>query len=502
MPPRSLAAFCFTILLLGCHPLRRSSTQLMIMQTEAPRTMDPADHTETYTAAVLDPMYEGLTRFDQRLQVVPALATAWHSSADGMTWTAELRTRVRFHDGTPFNAEAVIATFDRLLDVQRGLAGASNVRRSIRSVTAADQQTVVFHLKAPFAAFPRLLAVIGIVSPTADRKGILGQQAVGTGPYRFAEWRSGEFVREIKNTDYWGTALRPTELRWMWTTEPALMNMAIQAGEVDLVNPLPPIFADALQHDTKVRLLKGASSAVFWVALNTHYKPLSDVRVRRALNYAIDRVNLVRSQLRGYAQPANSPLAPAVANYCADVKGYSYDLSKAAALLTEAGYKDGFPLNISVLENQVNIAQALQGMWEKIHVSLTIQRLESGVFSQTIFGDPAQKVQTHTDSVFASWSSPTLDAERQLGPVYRTKSASPAGANLGFYSNPKLDELLDLAAAELNAGKQYEIYKEAQQIISEDAPHVLLYYAQDLAAVQKNVSDFWVFPGGQLELTR
>jgi glutathione transport system substrate-binding protein len=488
------------LLLAGCQRQQRPADELIVMQTEAPRSMDPADHTETYTTAVLDPMYEGLTRFNQQLQVVPALATKWESSADGATWTFTLRSGVRFHDGTPFNAASVLATFERLLDVQRGLAGASNVRRSVGTVTAPDPLTVVFHLKAPFASFPRLLAVTSIISPKADHDGYLSRHAVGTGPYRFVEWKTGEYVREIRNENYWGGKLKPSGLRFMWTTEPALMNMAIVSGEVDLVNPLPPVFADALRHSTKVRLLTGASSAVFWVALNTHYKPLNDVRVRRALNYATDRVNLVQSQLRGYGRPANSPLAPAVGNYDENIKGYPYDLEKARSLLREAGYSNGFPLNIAVQENQVNLVQALQGMWQRINVTLTIQRLESGVYAQSIFGTPEQKAAGHIDSVFASWSSPTLDAERQLGPLYRTRNWSPLGANLGFYTNPKLDEVLDQAAAELEPGKQHVLYRQAQQIISDDAPHVLLYSAIDLAAVRTNVSDLWLFPGGQVEV--
>lgn len=463
--------------------------------------MDPADHTETYTSAVLDPIYEGLTRFDRQLQVAPCLATTWESTPDGTVWTFQLRPNVRFHDGTNFDAASVVASIDRLLDVQRGLAGASNIRRVVQSVQATGPDTVVFTLKSPFAGFPRLLAVTLIVSAKADHDGTLGRYAVGTGPYRFAEWKTGEYVREVRNNDYWGAAPKPTELRWMWTTEPALMNMAVLSGEVDLVNPLPPIFADAMRHNTRVRLMEGKSSAVFWVALNTKYKPLSDVRVRQALNYATDRVNLVRSQLRGYGEPAKSPLAPAVANYDPDIKGYPYDPAKASSLMKSAGYPKGFPLNIAVQENQVNFAEALQGMWQQIHVTLTIQRLESGVFSQTIFGDPEQKAASHTDSVFASWSSPTLDAERQLGPLYRTKSWSPAGANLGFYSNPKLDRVLDEAAAQLDPGKQRALYWQAQEIISEDAPHVLLYYAVDLAAERRNVSDLWLFPGGQVELS-
>lgn len=500
--PRICFAVFIVSLLSACRPLTHPKGEIIIMQTEAPRTMDPADHTETYTTAVLNPIYESLTTFNQRLEIVPLLATAWHSSPDGITWTVNLRPNVRFHDGTHFNAQSVVASFKRLLDVNRGLAGASNVRRAVESVEQLDPLTVAFHLKAPFAAFPRVLAITSIVSPAADHDGNLSRHPVGTGPYRFAEWKTGEYVREIRNEDYWGTKPTPNELRWMWTSEPALMNMAILSGEVDAVNPLPPVFADALQHNNKVKLLKGKSSAVFWVALNTHYKPLSDVRVRRALNYATDRVNLVRSQLRGYAQPATSPLAPATANYSADIKGYPFDLAKAQSLMNEAGYPNGFPMNIAVLENQSNYAEALQGMWQRVHVNLTIQKLESGTFAQTIFGSPEQKAATHTDSVIASWSSASLDAERQLGPLYRTRSWSPVGANLGFYTNPHLDSVLDKAAADLDPITQQSLYNEAQQIIVDDAPHVLLFYAMDLAALRHDLSDLWLFPGGDVELTR
>jgi len=496
---------CFAVILLallGCRPLTHPKDELIIMQTEAPRTMDPADHTETYTTAVLNPIYESLTCFDQQLNIVPQLATSWNSSPDGITWTVNLRPNVRFHDGTPFNAQSVLASFNRILDIKRGLAGASNVRRAVASVEAANPLTVIFHLKAPFAAFPHLLAITSIISPAADHDGSLSLHPVGTGPYRFAEWKTGEYVREVRNENYWGPKPAAAEIKWMWTTEPALMNMAIQAGEVDAVNPLPPMFADALQHNTRIRLLKGKSSAVFWVALNTHYKPLSDVRVRRALNYATDRINLVRSQLRNYGQPAASPLGPATANYSPDIQGYPFDLTKAQALMNQAGYPDGFSMNIAVLENQANFAEALQAMWSQIHVQVTIQKLESGTFAQVIFGSPEQKAAAHTDSVFASWSSASLDAERQLGPLYRTRSWSPAGANLGFYSNPHLDTLLDSAAADLHPITQQATYKQAQQIISDDAPHVILFYAMDLAALRRDISDLWLFPGGDIELTR
>jgi glutathione transport system substrate-binding protein len=229
-------------------------------------------------------------------------------------------------------------------------------------------------------------------------------------------------------------------------------------------------------------------------------KPLGDVRVRQALSYATNRSSLIASQLRGYGIPAASPLAPADADFDPGISGYQYNTGKAKELLNAAGYPDGFTLNIAVQESQSNVVQAVAGMWAGVGITLNIHQMETGVFAQTIFGDPKQKAAAGIQCVFASWTSSNLDPESQLGSLYRTQSWSPAGANLGFYSNAKLDGLLDQAGAELNAGKRRALYSEAQQIISDDAPHVLLYYARDLAAQRRGLKDFWLFPGGQVEL--
>lgn len=499
--PSLLLVTLLMALLASCTPIRHPADQVVIMQTEAPRSMDPADHTATYTTAVLDPMYEGLTCFDENLQIRPLLATSWSSDPSGTIWKIKIRRGVFFHDGTPMTAQAVAASFDRLLDVKRGLAGAGNFRRAVAKVSVADEDTVRFDLKRPSASFPSLLAIEKIVSPGEDRLGNLGRRAVGTGPYRFIEWKTGESVLENRNERYWGLKPAFRQLKWIWSAEPALMNMALLAGEVDLVNPLPPVFADALQRDRRVSLLKGQSSAVFWIALNTKAKPLDDVRIRQALNYATDRKSLIASQLRGYGEPASSPLAPADAGFDPAIRGYGYDVGRAKSLLNSAGYPNGFTLTIAAQEAQSSIVQAVAGMWAQIGVTLNVRQLETGVFTQTIFGDPQQKAASGIQCVFASWTSPNLDPEAQLGPLYRTQSWSPAGANLGFYSNNKLDGLLDEAAAELDTSRRNRLYSQAQQIISDDAPHVLLYYSRDLAARRSSVKDFWLFPGGQLEMT-
>jgi glutathione transport system substrate-binding protein len=462
--------------------------------------MDPGNHTATFTRSVLDPMYEGLTRFNQQLQIVPALATELKASSDATIWTAKLRQNVFFHDGSRLDPAAAAASFTRLLDPARGLAGASSFRAAVQTVKPCGPEEICFFLKQPYAAMPNLLAITPIVSPLGDLKRDLDRRADGTGPYVFSEWKTGDYVLEKRNEHYWGPKPKVRLLKWIWSTESSLMNMALVAREIDLVNPLPPVFAEALCSDKNVRLIEGKSAAVFWIALNVLSKPLNDVRVRRALNYAIDRNALIRSQLRGYGLPANSPLAPADFAYDPAIRGYAYDLAKAKALLSSAGCTHGFSLNLAVQEGQTGIAQAIAGMWAQVNVTLNIRQMETGVYAQSIFGGPQQKRDQDIQAVFASWTSSSLDAEYQLGPLYRTKSWAPAGANLGFYSNGRLDAILNAAARELDLNRRKELYAQAQEIIITDAPHVLLYYSKDLAAARATLKEPWIFPGGEVQL--
>jgi glutathione transport system substrate-binding protein len=490
--------------MLACGAAPPPDGRVTIMQTESPITMDPVDHTASLTRDVLDPIYESLTRLDNNLEVSPNLATQWKVDSSGTEWTLELRKGVRFHDGTPFDAQAVVDSFNRMLNPERGLAAAGRIRGIVKQVAALGPNTVIFTLKSSYAPFLRVLAVTPIVSSSAEKRGILSRFAVGTGPYKFVEWKTGEYVLEERNEQSWGTLPAIKQLKWIWSTEPMLMNMSVLAGEADVVNPLPPIFAEALSRNRRVKLLQGRETQVFWIALNTQRKPLGDIRVRQALNYGTDREALVRTQLRGFGTPANSPLAPADFAYDAATRGYPYDPQRAKALLAKAGYPNGFTIKIAVQEQSAELVEAIQGMWAKVNVNLQIEKMESGVFSQAIFGSPQQKAAEGTDCVFASWTADNTDPDYQLSPLYETRSWSPAGANLGFYGNPRLDALLQSAAAELNEEKRKALYREAQQIISDDAPHVLLYYKQDIAAEHLGPAPLPValYPGGRVEFER
>ncbi|QQA44251.1 ABC transporter substrate-binding protein [Pelagovum pacificum] len=471
-----------------------------IMQGEAPQSMEPGTMGGTYNMSVLDAMYENLVALDEDLTQQPGLATEWSVSEDGMTWTFTLREGVTFHDGTPFDADAVVYTFERLLDESLGLPSGGRFRPIIDSVTAVDPMTAEFSLKTVYPAFPALMAMMhaAIVSPEAGEAGTLETGGGGTGPFELVEWSSGEFVLQQAYDGYWGDAPEVDELRWVWTPEASVASMALMAGEVDVVNAPAPTFAQQIEAADGFELNSDASSRVFWAALNTQIEPFDSMEVRQAVNYATDREALVQALLFGYGSPANSPLGEAVFGYDDTLEPYTYDIDMARQLLEEAGYPDGVEVNLFVQEQETQIAQALQGMWEPAGIQLNITRLESGVMSDVMFAGPEEKAEQDVDMVIASFSSATLDADTQLRALYHSDSFTPTDANIGFYHSERLDEVLDEAASISDTDRRMELYLEAQNIINEEAPHVLLYKPVDLYATRSGIEGVWVRPGGLL----
>lgn len=349
---------------------------LNVMQNEPPRSMDPGDQTATFTDTVLKPMYEGLVDLSPDFKIAPALATAWKVSDDGKVWTFTLRKNVTFHDGSPFNADAVVANIERHIDPKGGLAASSRMRNVIASVKKLDDNNVEITLKKVYPSFLNLLTggSAKMVSPAAAKAGTIGRKADGTGPYMLQEYKTGEYVLEKKNPKYWGENHGPDEIKWTWSSEPSVMNMALLSGQVDVINPVPPQFGRQLKSNPQVKLEQGQGASVFWVALNVEQKPLNDVRVRQALNLATDKEALLKAVMFGFASAANSPLAPVNEGYDKTLNEYPWDLDKAKALLKEAGYPQGFEMNIAVQGPDARTAQILQAMWAKLASSLISSR--------------------------------------------------------------------------------------------------------------------------------
>ncbi|HBN97290.1 MAG TPA: glycosyl transferase [Firmicutes bacterium] len=493
---RTISSVVLLILVLALGSSVVAASTLTIMQSESPRAMDPSNQSATYTGSVLSHMYDTLLTVNSDGNVVPSLATDYTYSPDGLEWTFKLRQGVTFHDGTPLNADAVKYSFERILNPDNGLTAFGRFNPVIKRVDTVDDLTVKFTLHSPYPAFALLLTINQAAITPPSAADIVSRHPVGTGPFKFVEYVSGERVVMERFDNFWGEAPRVDRLVWRWSPEESVMIMALQAGEVDVVVPLPASHVGALEMSPGVEVHEKAGSAVFWLALNTTAEPLNDVRVRQALNYATDRQGLVDAILWGRATVAHSPLAPQYFGYDPTVQGYSFDPEKARELLAEAGYPNGFTMSITVQESESQYAEVLQGNWRDVGVNVIVDQLENALWSAKVFS-PLE--ENETMSSFASWSS-ILDADLMLTPLFATRSFPPASANLGFFSNARLDEILAQAVNEVNPNVREELYFEAQRIINDEAAHVTLYYANTIFGVRDNVEGVWSQPSGQINV--
>ncbi|HEY9549406.1 MAG TPA: ABC transporter substrate-binding protein, partial [Kiloniellaceae bacterium] len=293
-------------------------------------------------------IFEGLTRIDRNGAVKPALAESWTVSDDGLTYTFKLRSGVKYHDGTGFDSADVKFSLDRALaedstNAQKGLF------TPIASVETPDAATVVVTLKQPTGSFLFNLgwgdAVIVAPESAAENK----SHPVGTGPFVFGRWVKGDRIEMARNPAYWGTPAKLASATIKIIPDPAAAVAALLAGDVDAFANFPaPEAMPQLESDPRLKVVIGTTEGETILAINNARKPLDDIRVRRALAYAIDRKAVIEGAMFGYGTPIGSHFAPHHPAYVDLTARYAYDRNKATALLTEAGHGNGLTLSLKL----------------------------------------------------------------------------------------------------------------------------------------------------------
>ncbi|WP_108887555.1 ABC transporter substrate-binding protein, partial [Pseudoprimorskyibacter insulae] len=320
---------------------------LIVGQIAEPKALDPAAVTAVNDFRILMNVYDGLVRYkDGTLEVEPALATDWTISEDGTEYTFTLRDGVTFHDGSAFNAAAVKFNFDRMLDESHpfhntGPFPLAFFFSAVEAVDVVDDMTVKFTLNAPYAPFLSNLAYPTglIVSPAAvEQHGAeFGRNPSGTGPFKFAEWRSNEAVVVEANPNYWGGAPGLQAVVFRPITDANTRTAEMLAGGIDLMVEVPPVALSEFQGDA-FQIYEQAGPHLWFLILNAKEGPFADVKVRQAANYAINKEAIVKDVLEGTADVAAGPTPPAFAwAYNPELEPYPYDPEKAKALIAEAG---------------------------------------------------------------------------------------------------------------------------------------------------------------------
>lgn len=483
---------------------------LVVGQIAEPKSLDPAAVTAVNDFRILVNLYEGLTRYKPgTLEVAPGLAESWEISDDGTEYTFRLRSGVSFHDGTPFNAEAVKFNFDRMLDESHpfhdtGPFPLAFFFSAVETTEAVDDVTVKFTLSAPYAPFLSNLAYpTGLmVSPAAvaAHGADYGRNPVGTGPFKFAEWRSNEAVVIERNPDYWGEPAGTEAVVFRPITDANTRVAEMLAGGIDMMVEVPPTSLSEFSGEG-FRIVEQAGPHVWFLILNAKEGPFADKRVRQAANYAINKEAIVNDVLEGTAEVAAGPTPPAFAwAYNEALDPYPYDPDKARELIAEAG-AEGAELTFYVTEggsgmlDPVPMGTAIQADLNAVGFDVKIETYEWNTF----LGEVNPGLEGKADMAEMAWMTNDPDTLPFL--ALRTAAwPEEGGFNSGYYSNPKVDELLEAARVSTDQEERARLYKEMQDIVQEDAPWVFVANWKQNAVTNDRVENFQLEPSFLLQL--
>ncbi|MEX0954934.1 MAG: ABC transporter substrate-binding protein [Rhizobiaceae bacterium] len=478
---------------------------LVIGQIAEPKSLDPHAVTAVNDFRILMNVYDGLTRYkDGTLEPEPSLAESWEISDDGTTYTFKLRDGVSFHDGTPFNAEAVKFNFDRMLKEDHpyhdtGPFPLAFYFSAVDEVTAVDDMTVEFKLNEPYAPFLSNLAYPTglIVSPAAvqEHGEDFGRNPSGTGAYKFEAWEANSRVVVTANADYWDGAPPMEALIFRPITDANTRIAEMLSGGLDIMVEVPPDALQQFRDGEAFTVYEQAGPHVWFLILNAKEGPFADKKIRQAANYAINKQTLVDDILQGTAEVAAGPTPPAFAwAYNESLEPYPYDPEKAKALLQEAGY-DGEELTFYVTEggsgmlDPIAMGTAIQADLQAVGMPTSIETYEWNTF----LGKVNPGLEGKADMAEMAWMTNDPDTLPFL--ALRSEAwPDKGGFNSGYYSNEKVDELLNEARTATDQDRRAELYKEMQEIVQEEAPWVFVANWKQNAVTGDNVDNFKLQP--------
>ncbi|MFO1035297.1 MAG: ABC transporter substrate-binding protein [Geminicoccaceae bacterium] len=496
-------------------PASATDKDTLVVAVEADLArLDPHISGTWNTFKVLSHVYEGfvaedlLTPGQSIPAIVPSLAESWTISDDRKVYTFKLRPGVTFTDGTPWNADAAIFNLDRMLNpnFQYHQPAAVGMLRwvwvDLDSYRKVDDMTVEITLKQPNQEFLRRLALGGtgsprMISPEAVKKygndGI-NEHPVGTGPYKMIERVVGERTVLERNDNYWDPKRLPKTkiLVVRGIPEVATRELALLTGEVDMVSTPSPDSLEYLQAQG-MNLVQGPVSTVYLMWLNFHEKPIQDVRVRKAMIMALDRDGMTKFLRRGTAQPSYGILHFGGPGWDPAWRDYPYDPEGAKKLLAEAGYPDGFHTRMDWTMGgggDVNTkadAEWIQRDWARVGIKADIEMFDNGTYWDMM----GKGLREGTCCMSASWGETSFNWLDQVLPV---AAQPPAGLNSGWYTNPKIDELLSKARSASSEEEMIATLRQVRDIVSDEVGFFSYYTPIQIYAIQPNVKGFVLAP--------
>ena len=478
-------------------------------------SLDPGSTTDGESSRVTRQILEGLLEFDKEsFELKPALAKDWEVSDDGLTYTFYLEEGVTFHDGTPFNAEAVKINFERWADPEHEYAFADDgfvysmygtmfggykgdEGHVIEEINVINDYEIEFKLSQPLGYFLQNLGMsyFAITSPAAleEYGPDISEHPVGTGPFKFVSWTKNDSIVLEKFEDYRVEGLpKLDKVIFQVIPDPSARLIALRSGEVDIMDDLNPDDAAVVEGEDGLTLLTRAENNFGYVGMNTEKPPLDKKEVRQAIRYAIDKQAIADALYAGYATTSKNPLPPVYLGYNDDVEDYEYNPEKAKELLAEAGYPDGFDIELVMsptsrpyMPDPKTVAEIVQNNLAEIGVNVTISSHEWAPYLElTQNGE--------TELFILGWSGTNGDPDYFLSSLLH--SSNKGSSNYTYYENPEVDDLLDRAKRAVDQDERADLYSQALEIINEDSPMVTLVHSTPVLAISDNVINYVPHP--------
>ena len=467
--------------------------KISIAMRADPKTLDPQKSIDTMSNKSITLIYDTLLDLDENLNLKPNLAESWER-LDDCNVVFHLKKGVKFHNGEELKAEDVKFTLERAASSPQTLY----LFKPITKVTVIDDYTVQVTTDKPFGALLNNLAAVqgGIVSKKAVLKygDDYVNHPVGTGQYKLKEWLPGNRIVFEGFKDAYQGAPNFEELTYLTIPEVSNRMIALETGEVDVAFDIGIMDKETIENSNNLELVEVESPALLYLGFDQTNPIYQNKKLREAIAYAIDNQTFVDVVFRGSAVAGDSPLPKASPAYNGNVKKYNQDIEKAKKLLAEAGYPNGLDIELWCMDDgpRVDMCVIIQDQLKKIGINVEIKIFEFGAYV-------SKTALPNKELYFLSWNS-SGDGDVALYPLFHSSQHGAPG-NRSFYSNKKVDELLDKARVSVNEEERTTLYKEVQNILQEDLAIYPLVYPKINLAKNKNLTGLVFKKNGDIDLT-
>lgn len=485
----------FALALVGCGESTETSKQggekskdtLVVAQGADVKALDPHKQNEENSNRVLTQIHNRLVEMNEKMQIEPSLAEKWEQK-DPVTWEFKIRKGVKFHNGEELKASDVKFTFDRMKKNHT----VAHIVEAIDSVEVDGDYKVIIKTKYPFGALLAHLAhpTTSILNEkVVQEKGDnYGQHPIGTGPFEFKEWVSGDKVVLEGFEDYWGGAPKIKKVTYKSVPESSSRTIGLETGEFDIAYDIPVADRERVKNDENIQFIEIPYLGTSFIEFNTTKKPLDNKLVRQAICYAVDIDAIINSVYEGGAIKAKGPISDMVFGAHPNLKTYDYNPEKAKELLKEADLPNGFDITLWTNDNpgRIETCEVVQAQLKEVGINVKIETLEWGAYlDRTSRGEH--------DMCMMGWVSITGDADYGLFPLFHSSQHGSAG-NRSFYTNPEVDKLLEKGRTSTDEKERLDAYKKAQEIIMEDASMLLINHGLTNCGAQKYVKGLKLHP--------